>query len=173
MLGVSGARYFSNHIRCTSLSTLSEKGKLMYKWNFTDYVTLRILLSFLLSYQLASESISTKDNSAHSTCNMPLQISTLALLWTDREDLRHRQMHEVHTCTSIGQTMMVHAHPSVLLEDHHAEECHTPEYHTIGNKNHYAQDSVIDVISTIQQRAAPCYEPYAGIFLRIGNHKCF
>ena len=104
---------------------------------------------------------------------MPLQTSILALLWTDREDLRHRQMHEVHTCTSIGQTMMVHAHPSVLLEDHHAEECHTPEYHTIGNKNHYAQDSVIDVISTIQQRAAPCYEPYAGIFLRIGNHKCF
>ena len=29
-----------------------------------------------------------KDNSAHSTCNMPLQTSTLALLWTDREDLR-------------------------------------------------------------------------------------
>lgn len=73
----------------------------------------------------------------------------------------------------IRQTMTVHAYPSVLLEDHHAEECHTPEYHAIGNKNHYAQDSVVDVVSIIQQRAAPCYEPYAGILLRICNHKCF
>jgi hypothetical protein len=39
----------------------------------------------------------------------------------------------------------------VLLEGHHAEECHAAENYTIGNKNHYAKSLVVDVIAALDQ----------------------
>lgn len=61
----------------------------------------------------------------------------------------------------------------VLLEDHHAEEGDTPEYHPVGRKNDDAQDLVVDVVATLEQRAAPRYQPHSGIPLSIRDHKCF
>ena len=61
----------------------------------------------------------------------------------------------------------------MLLEDHHAEESHAPKYHPVRYKNDYAQNLVVDVIPTIQQRATPRYEPYSRVLLSICNHECF
>lgn len=51
----------------------------------------------------------------------------------------------------------------MLLEGHHAEECHAAENYTIGNKNHYAKSLVVDVIAALDQRTAPCNQPHPGV----------
>jgi hypothetical protein len=61
----------------------------------------------------------------------------------------------------------------VLLEDDHAEEGDTPENDPVGRKNHDAEDLVVDVVAVLHQRAAPCYQPHAGIHLGIRDHKPF